>query len=199
MQPPWPTHPHPHRPTAPAHAATREVDKKHLPPADVMASVDAQELNRLFVNSARLDSDAIVQFVKTLSAISAEELRPVSHPRVFSLTKIVEIAHFNMGRIRWAVHGAGATVAPRASRAVRSAAAATLRVLPQPSAPPRTACPCDAPALATHHPCSLEAQPLTAAPLPATPPCRCRRAGWCGPASGQCWPTSSLRWGATRT
>lgn len=91
------------------HATTREVDKKHLPPAEVMASVDVQELNRLFVNSGRLDSEAIVQFVKTLSAISAEELRPVACPRVFSLTKIVEIAHFNMGRIRlvwsriWAV------------------------------------------------------------------------------------------------
>jgi brefeldin A-inhibited guanine nucleotide-exchange protein len=86
-------------------AGTREVDKKHLPPADVMASVDVQELNRLFVNSGRLDSEAIVQFVKTLGAIAQEELRPVACPRVFSLTKIVEIAHFNMGRIRWAGRG----------------------------------------------------------------------------------------------
>lgn len=88
------------------------VDKKHLPPAEVMASVDVQELNRLFVNSGRLDSEAIVLFVKTLGAISAEELRPVACPRVFSLTKIVEIAHFNMGRIRrvgerWWVGGVG--------------------------------------------------------------------------------------------
>jgi brefeldin A-inhibited guanine nucleotide-exchange protein len=85
------------------------VDKKQLPPADVMASVDVQELNRLFVNSGRLDSEAIVQFVKTLGAVAQEELRPVACPRVFSLNKIVEIAHFNMGRIRlvwsriWAV------------------------------------------------------------------------------------------------
>ncbi|PSC72251.1 brefeldin A-inhibited guanine nucleotide-exchange 2-like [Micractinium conductrix] len=91
------------------HASAREVDKKHLPPPDVMMSVDVQELNRLFVNSGRLDSEAIVHFVRTLSAIAAEELRPVACPRVFSLTKIVEIAHFNMGRIRlvwsriWAV------------------------------------------------------------------------------------------------
>lgn len=87
-------------------AGTREVDKKHLPPADVMASVDVQELNRLFVNSGRLDSDAIVHFVKTLSAVAREELRPVACPRVFSLAKIVEIAHFNMGRIRWVGLGA---------------------------------------------------------------------------------------------
>ena len=80
----------------------REVDKKLLPPAEVMASVDVQELNRLFVHtSQRLDSEAIVAFVQTLSAIAAEELRPVACPRVFSLTKIVEIAHFNMGRIRY--------------------------------------------------------------------------------------------------
>lgn len=81
-------------------AGTREVDRRQLPPADVMASVDVQELNRLFVNSGRLDSEAIVQFVKTLGAVAAEELRPVACPRVFSLNKIVEIAHFNMGRIR---------------------------------------------------------------------------------------------------
>ncbi|EFN54845.1 hypothetical protein CHLNCDRAFT_35815 [Chlorella variabilis] len=91
------------------HASEPGVDKKHLPPADVMASVDVQELNRLFVNSGRLDSEAIVHFVKTLGAVAQEELRPVACPRVFSLTKIVECAHFNMGRIRlvwsriWAV------------------------------------------------------------------------------------------------
>lgn len=97
-------------------AATREVDKKHLPPVEVMASVDVQELNRLFVNSGRLDSEAIVLFVKTLSAISAEELRPVACPRVFSLTKIVEIAHFNMGRIRWGQPARGRPATPAACR-----------------------------------------------------------------------------------
>lgn len=50
-----------------------------------------------------------MQFVRTLSAIAQEELKPVHSPRVFSLTKIVEISHFNMTRIRsvalkgWAV------------------------------------------------------------------------------------------------
>ena len=55
--------------------------------------------------SERLDSEAIVEFVKALCAIASEELRPAS-PRVYSLTKIVEIAHFNMNRIRSACwHG----------------------------------------------------------------------------------------------
>lgn len=55
---------------------------------------------QVYVSSSRLDSDAIVAFVRCLAAISLDELRDARAPRVFSLTKIVEIAHFNMGRIR---------------------------------------------------------------------------------------------------
>ena len=51
--------------------------------------------------SDRLDSEAIVEFVRALVLVAEEELQPVNHPRVFSLTKIVEISHFNMGRIRY--------------------------------------------------------------------------------------------------
>jgi brefeldin A-inhibited guanine nucleotide-exchange protein len=52
------------------------------------------------VDSDRLDSSAIVDFVRALSAVATEELRSVDRPRVYSLTKIVEISHFNMTRIR---------------------------------------------------------------------------------------------------
>ncbi len=64
---------------------------------------------QVYTSSAGLDSDAIVHFVRALAAISLDELRDASAPRVFSLTKIVEIAHYNMTRIRlvwsriWAV------------------------------------------------------------------------------------------------
>ena len=47
-----------------------------------------------------LDSEAIVEFVRALCAVAQEELRPVASPRVYSLTKIIEISHFNMSRIR---------------------------------------------------------------------------------------------------
>ena len=43
---------------------------------------------------------AIVIFVRALASISQDELRDARAPRVFSLSKIVEIAHYNMGRIR---------------------------------------------------------------------------------------------------
>lgn len=50
--------------------------------------------------SGLLDSEAIVEFVRALCYVAQEELRPVAAPRVYSLTKIVEISHFNMSRIR---------------------------------------------------------------------------------------------------
>ena len=41
-----------------------------------------------------------VEFVRALCAVSMDELASVSHPRMFSLQKIVEISYYNMGRIR---------------------------------------------------------------------------------------------------
>ncbi|CAA2985242.1 brefeldin A-inhibited guanine nucleotide-exchange 2-like [Olea europaea subsp. europaea] len=58
------------------------------------------EINRIFIRSQKLNSEAIVDFVKALCKVSIEELRSMSDPRIFSLTKIVEIAHYNMNRIR---------------------------------------------------------------------------------------------------
>ncbi|KAI3449141.1 hypothetical protein Pfo_005806 [Paulownia fortunei] len=58
------------------------------------------EMNRIFIRSQKLNSEAIVDFVKALCKVSMDELRSTSDPRVFSITKIVEIAHYNMNRIR---------------------------------------------------------------------------------------------------
>lgn len=55
---------------------------------------------QVYMTSSALDSDAIVSFVRCLVTISLDELRDAAAPRVFSLTKIVEISHVNMGRIR---------------------------------------------------------------------------------------------------
>ncbi|GAX80611.1 hypothetical protein CEUSTIGMA_g8046.t1 [Chlamydomonas eustigma] len=67
---------------------------------EVINSCDSHELNQVFLRSGRLDSEAIVSFVRALCAISLDELRDARAPRVFSLAKIVEIAHYNMTRIR---------------------------------------------------------------------------------------------------
>lgn len=57
-------------------------------------------VDRIFTGSTRLDGDAIVEFVKALCQVSLEELAHPTQPRMFSLTKIVEISYYNMGRIR---------------------------------------------------------------------------------------------------
>lgn len=68
-------------------------------------------VDRIFTGSTRLDGDAIVDFVTALVSVSQDELANLSQPRMYSLQKIVEIAYYNMGRIRlqwsriWSVLG----------------------------------------------------------------------------------------------
>ncbi|OQV16896.1 Brefeldin A-inhibited guanine nucleotide-exchange protein 2 [Hypsibius exemplaris] len=57
-------------------------------------------VDRIFTTSIILDGDAIVHFVRALCQVSMEELMSPSHPRMFSLQKIVEISYYNMDRIR---------------------------------------------------------------------------------------------------
>ncbi|XP_021363171.1 brefeldin A-inhibited guanine nucleotide-exchange protein 1-like isoform X5 [Mizuhopecten yessoensis] len=57
-------------------------------------------VDRIFTGSVRLDGDAVVAFTHALCHVSLDELANVNHPRMFSLTKIVEISYYNMGRIR---------------------------------------------------------------------------------------------------
>ncbi|KAL6004773.1 Brefeldin A-inhibited guanine nucleotide-exchange protein 2 [Asimina triloba] len=67
---------------------------------NMLEQVGSAEMNRIFTRSQKLNSEAVIDFVKALCKVSMEELRSTSDPRVFSLTKIVEIAHYNMNRIR---------------------------------------------------------------------------------------------------
>ncbi|KAG8364462.1 hypothetical protein BUALT_Bualt19G0131300 [Buddleja alternifolia] len=66
----------------------------------LLDQIGSFELNHIFAHSQRLNSDAIVAFVKALCKVSMSELQSPTDPRVFSLTKIVEVAHYNMNRIR---------------------------------------------------------------------------------------------------
>jgi brefeldin A-inhibited guanine nucleotide-exchange protein len=49
----------------------------------------------------RTRTQAIVVFVRALCTISLDELRDAKAPRVFTLTKVVEVALYNMTRIRY--------------------------------------------------------------------------------------------------
>ncbi|CAD5111922.1 DgyrCDS1182 [Dimorphilus gyrociliatus] len=92
--------------TAEVDALTRgRYDPKALASIqETMGETSSQSIvvavDRIFTGSVKLDGDAIVEFVKALCAVSLEELSSISHPRMFSLTKLVEISYYNMGRIR---------------------------------------------------------------------------------------------------
>lgn len=65
--------------------------------------IDTECINRLFENSASLDCEAIVDFVSSLVSVSLDELHPpmeTMSPSLFCLSKLVEVAFFNMTRIR---------------------------------------------------------------------------------------------------
>lgn len=55
--------------------------------------------DQVFVNSAKLPSDSVVEFFTALCGVSAEELKQTP-ARVYSLQKLVEISYYNMARIR---------------------------------------------------------------------------------------------------
>ena len=84
----------------------------------VMEEIDMRSLDRVFVQSSRLDSNAIASFVEALCGVSRRELEDSRHlsgfapvnsktttsRRVFSLQKVVEVADFNIGcrgRMTW--------------------------------------------------------------------------------------------------
>ncbi|KAL5077236.1 hypothetical protein RYX36_016220 [Vicia faba] len=83
-----------------AGAITSEQVNSLVSNLNMLEQVGSSEMNRIFTRSQKLNSEAIIDFVKALCKVSMEELRSPSDPRVFSLTKIVEIAHYNMNRIR---------------------------------------------------------------------------------------------------
>ena len=58
----------------------------------LLDQIGSYELNYIYAHSQRLNSEAIVSFVKALCKVSMSELQSPTDPRVFSLTKIVEIA-----------------------------------------------------------------------------------------------------------
>lgn len=72
---------------------TAEQINNFISNLNLLDQIGSFELNHVFANSQRLNSEAIVAFVKALCKVSMSELQSPTDPRVFSLTKIVEIAY----------------------------------------------------------------------------------------------------------
>eukprot|EP00916_Digyalum_oweni_P011714 GHVL01019480.1.p1 GENE.GHVL01019480.1~~GHVL01019480.1.p1 ORF type:complete len:1349 (+),score=302.46 GHVL01019480.1:570-4049(+) len=67
----------------------------------VTSQIDVSSMDVLFARSVSLSSDAVVHLVFHLCESSKQELASVEAPRIYSLQKLVEVADFNMGRIRF--------------------------------------------------------------------------------------------------
>ena len=71
---------------------------------NLVQQVDVVAIDRIFSASELLNADAIVDFVTHLCNVSRDELASASDPQVYALQKIVEVAYYNMSRVRlvWA-------------------------------------------------------------------------------------------------
>ncbi|EHL01556.1 putative protein transport protein SEC7 [Glarea lozoyensis 74030] len=61
-------------------------------------------VDRIFTNTANLNGDAIVHFVRALTEVSWDEIKisgSNESPRTYSLQKLVEISYYNMTRVRF--------------------------------------------------------------------------------------------------
>lgn len=67
--------------------------------AHSLLELSENQTEQVFANTVKLPGDVIVEFFSALCEASAKELNEVP-PRVFSLTKLVEISYYNISRIR---------------------------------------------------------------------------------------------------
>jgi hypothetical protein len=86
--------------------------KKHSASLNETSSQDiVVAADKIFTRSRQLDGAAVVDFVRALCEVSKDELKQMNPPRMYSLTKTVEIAYYNMERVRlewahiWSVMG----------------------------------------------------------------------------------------------
>ena len=73
---------------------------ENLNGTSVAGQIDVDEIDKIFAHTVQLNDDAIVFFVQSLCAVSDSEV-DTQEPRTFSLQKLIEIAYFNMTRIRF--------------------------------------------------------------------------------------------------
>lgn len=67
----------------------------------IVSHIDLTKIDLIIQKSVNLDAEAIIDFIQSLCMVSKEELMDMENPRKFSLQRLVEVADFNMGRIRF--------------------------------------------------------------------------------------------------
>lgn len=69
--------------------------------AIIAEQIDANQIETIFLQSERLNTDAIIDFIENLCRVSKEELADEDSPKKFCLQKLVEVASLNMNRVRF--------------------------------------------------------------------------------------------------
>ena len=63
--------------------------------------IDANQIELIFLQSERLNPNAIIDFIENLCKVSRDELAEEDSPKKFCLQKLVEVASLNMNRVRF--------------------------------------------------------------------------------------------------
>lgn len=69
--------------------------------AIIAEQIDANQIETIFLQSERLNTDAILDFIENLCRASRDELADEDNPKKFCLQKLVEVASLNMNRVRF--------------------------------------------------------------------------------------------------
>ncbi|KAK6459258.1 guanine nucleotide exchange protein for ADP-robosylation factor [Scheffersomyces xylosifermentans] len=103
--------------TTASQTAANKFHNQHLSPyvAELLTKTELEvAIDKVFTNSANLSGQSIVDFVRAMSEVAAEEIESSgqsNNPRTFALQKVVDICYYNMDRIRlewsqlWAIMG----------------------------------------------------------------------------------------------
>ena len=67
---------------------------------NLLESIDNSSIDRIFLNSVQLPWESLLEMIDFLCEISKNELKDPKKPRIFCLQKLVEVADFNMDRIK---------------------------------------------------------------------------------------------------
>lgn len=63
--------------------------------------IDGNQIDAIFLQSEKLNTDAIIDFIENLCRVSKDELLDQDNPKKFCLQKLVEVASLNMNRVRF--------------------------------------------------------------------------------------------------
>ena len=69
--------------------------------AIIAEEIDSNQIDQVFLQSEKLNTNAIIDFIENLCKVSREELQSEDNPKKFCLQKLVEVASLNMNRVRF--------------------------------------------------------------------------------------------------